>query len=204
MNAALIVNVLKTNKQTKQNTKKLVSFFNLVQFSRSVVSDPLRLQGLEHARLSCPSPTPELAQTHVNGFSDAIQPSHPLSSPSPAFNLSQNQGLFQWVSSFIRWPKYGVSDSASVLTLNIQDWFPLELTCCPRGSQGSSPTLWFKSISSSVLSGDSPDKNTWVGCCALLQGIFPTQGLNPGLLDAGGFFTVGATREAWSVYKIFF
>ena len=42
----------------------------------------------------------ELAQTHVHWVSDAIQPSHPLSSPSPpAFNLSQHQGLFQWVSS---------------------------------------------------------------------------------------------------------
>ena len=43
---------------------------------------------------------PELTQTHVNQVSDAIQPSHPLSSPStPAFNLSQYQDLFQWVSS---------------------------------------------------------------------------------------------------------
>ena len=43
---------------------------------------------------------PELAQTHFHQVSDAIQPSHPLSSPSPpAFNLSQHQGLFQWVSS---------------------------------------------------------------------------------------------------------
>ena len=43
---------------------------------------------------------PELAQTHVHLVSDAIQPSHPLSSHSPpAFNLSQNQGLFQWISS---------------------------------------------------------------------------------------------------------
>ena len=42
----------------------------------------------------------ELAQTHVYRVGDAIQPSHPLSSPSPpAFNLSQHQGLFQWVSS---------------------------------------------------------------------------------------------------------
>ena len=42
---------------------------------------------------------PELTQTHTHRVSDAIQPSHPLSSPSPpAFNLSQNQGLFQWVS----------------------------------------------------------------------------------------------------------
>ena len=43
---------------------------------------------------------PELAQTHVHLISDAIQPSHPLSSPSPpVFNLSQHLGLFQWVSS---------------------------------------------------------------------------------------------------------
>ena len=43
---------------------------------------------------------PELAQTHVHWVGDAIQPSHPLSSPSPsAFNLSQHQGLFKWVSS---------------------------------------------------------------------------------------------------------
>ena len=43
---------------------------------------------------------PELAQTHVHRVSDAIQPSHPLLSPSPpTFNLSQHQGLFQWVSS---------------------------------------------------------------------------------------------------------
>ena len=42
----------------------------------------------------------ELAQTHVHRVSDAFQPSHPLSSPSPsAFNLSQHQGLFQWFSS---------------------------------------------------------------------------------------------------------
>ena len=43
---------------------------------------------------------PEFTQTHVHRVSDAIQPIHPLSSPSPAaFNLSQHQGLFQWVSS---------------------------------------------------------------------------------------------------------
>ena len=43
---------------------------------------------------------PESTQTHVHQIGDAIQPSHPLSSPSPpAFNLSQHQGLFKWVSS---------------------------------------------------------------------------------------------------------
>ena len=43
---------------------------------------------------------PEPTQTHVHRIGDAIQPSHPLLSPSPpAFNLSQHQGLFQWVGS---------------------------------------------------------------------------------------------------------
>ena len=47
-------------------------------------------------------------QTHVHAVSDAIEPSHPLSSPSlPAFNLAQQQGLFSNESAFhIRWPKY--------------------------------------------------------------------------------------------------
>ena len=52
---------------------------------------------------------PELAQAHVHWIGDAIQPSHILLSPSPpAFNLSQQQGLFKWVGSLatIRWPKY--------------------------------------------------------------------------------------------------
>ena len=45
-------------------------------------------------------PVLELVQTPVHGVGDAIQPSHPLSSPSPpTFNLSQHQGLFQGVSS---------------------------------------------------------------------------------------------------------
>ena len=49
----------------------------------------------------------KLAQTHVHWAGNAIQPSHPLSSPSPpAFNLVQHQGLFQRVSSSHRWPKY--------------------------------------------------------------------------------------------------
>ena len=63
----------------------------------------------------------ELAQTHVHRVGDAIQPSHPLSSPSPpAFNLAQHQGLFQWVSSS--------HQVAKVLQFQFQDWFPLGLT----------------------------------------------------------------------------
>ena len=66
------------------------------QISRSVVSDSLRPHELQHTRPPCPSPSPEFTQTHVHQVSDAIQPSHPLSSPSPpAPNPSQHQGLFQ-------------------------------------------------------------------------------------------------------------
>ena len=74
----------------------------LVQFS-SVAQSCLTLCNL----MDCSTPgfpvhhqLLELAQTHVHQVSDDIQPSHPLSSSSPpAFNLSQHQGLFQWVSS---------------------------------------------------------------------------------------------------------
>ena len=71
----------------------------------------------------------EFTQTHVHRVCDAIQPSHPLSSPfPPAFNLSQHQGLFQWVSSSHQVAKIGVSASATVLPMNIQDRFPLGWT----------------------------------------------------------------------------
>ena len=73
----------------------------------------------------------ELAQTHVHRVGDVIQPSHPLSSPSPpAFNLSQHQGLLQWMNQFFASgaQSIGASASASVLPMNIQDWFPLGWT----------------------------------------------------------------------------
>ena len=70
-----------------------------IQFSRSVVSlcDPM-----DHSTPGLPvhHQLPEFTQTHVHWVHDAIQPSYPLSSPSPpAFNLSQHQGVFRWVSS---------------------------------------------------------------------------------------------------------
>ena len=74
--------------------------FISVHFSRSVLSSSLRPHGLQHAVFPAHHQLPEPAQTHVSRVSDAIQPSHPLSSPSPpAFSLSKHQGLFQWVSS---------------------------------------------------------------------------------------------------------
>ena len=72
---------------------------------------------------------PEFTQTHAHWVGDAIHPSHPLLSPSPpAFNLSQHQGLFKWISSSHQVAKLLVSASATVLPVNIQDCFPLGWT----------------------------------------------------------------------------
>ena len=74
---------------------------------------------------------PEVAQTHVHQIGDAFQPSHPLSFPSsPAFNLPQHQGLSFRMSQFFAssGQSIGASTSASVLPMNIQDWFPLGWT----------------------------------------------------------------------------
>ena len=72
----------------------------------------------------------EFTQTHVHRVSDAIQPSHPLSSPSPpAPNPSQHQSPFQWVNSS-HWggQSIGVSASASFLPKKSQGWSPSEWT----------------------------------------------------------------------------
>ena len=98
---------------------------------------------------------PEFAQIHVHWVHDAMQPSHPLSPTSPAFYLSQHQGLLQWVGSS--------SQVTDVLELQHQsfqwifrtnflwDWLVWS-PCCPRDSQESSPASQFESINSSVLS----------------------------------------------------
>ena len=100
---------------------------------------------------------PGFTQTHVRWVGDAIQPSHPLFSSSPAFNLSQHRDLFKWVSSSLQ--------VAKILEFQLQhqslQWifrtdFLLDglvgSPCCPRDSQESSPTPQFKSINSSMLS----------------------------------------------------
>ena len=66
-----------------------------VQFSHSVVSNTLQPHGLQHVRLLYPSPIPGTYPNSCNRISDPIQPSQPLSSPSPpVFNPSQHQGVF--------------------------------------------------------------------------------------------------------------
>ena len=101
----------------------------LLLFSCPVVSDSLWPCGLQHAKVPCPSLSPGVCSNSCaysqwchRTISSSVSPF------PPAFNLSQNQGLFQWVSSSHQVANTEVSASASVLPMNIQDWFPLGLT----------------------------------------------------------------------------
>ena len=98
----------------------------------------------------------EFTQTHVHRVGDAIQPSHPLSSPSPAPNPSQHQGLFQWVRFSHQLAKYwsysfsiSPSDEYSGLISFRMDWMDLFAV---QGIQEFSPTPQFKSTNSLALS----------------------------------------------------
>ena len=99
------------------------------QFSSVAQSCPTFCNPMDCSTLGSPvhHQLPELAQTNIHGVRNAIQPPHLLSSPStPAFNLSQHQGLFQWVSSLHQVAKVlELLTLASILPMNIQDWFPL-------------------------------------------------------------------------------
>ena len=131
----------------------------LVQFSCSVMSNSLRLHGLQHTRLPCPSPTPRVYSNscltsqwcHPTISSSII----PFSSHLQSF-LASGSFLVESVLR-IRWPMcFGVSASASVLPMYIQDWFPLGWTvgspCSSRDCCEFSPAPQFKSINSSALS----------------------------------------------------
>ena len=106
---------------------------------------------------------PEFAQTHVHWVSDAIQPSHPLSPPSLDLNLSQHQGLFQWVSSsnqvakVLEFQRQHQSFQWIFRTDFLEDglvWSP----CSPKDSQEASPTLYLRTSSSK----ESACQETWV------------------------------------------
>ena len=114
------------------------------------MSDSSRPHGLQHARPYCPSPTPgvysnscPLSRWSISYHTlsnHLIQPSHFLLSPPPAFNLSQHQGLFKWVSSLYQVAR-SIRVSASVLPMNAQDWSLgwIGSPCSPKDSQKSSP-----------------------------------------------------------------
>ena len=124
----------------------------------SVMSNSLWPHGLEHTMPPCPSPSPEICLSSCPlhwwchpAISSSVTPS------PPAFNLSQHQGLFQWVGS--------LHQVAKVMKLQLQlqsfqwivrvdflsDWL-VGSPCCPRDSQESSPVPQYEGISSSALS----------------------------------------------------
>jgi len=122
-----------------------------VQFSHSVGSNSLWPHGMQHTRLPCPSPVPRACLTHP-----LSRWCHPIISsvvPSPlAFKLSQHQGLFQWVSSSHQVVRYWFQLPASVLPMNIQDWFPLGLTSLiSLQSKGLSRIFSNTSLKASIL-----------------------------------------------------
>ena len=100
----------------------------------------------------------EFTQTHVHRVGNAIQPSHPLSSPSPpAPNPSQHQGLFKWVSSSHQVAKileFQLQHQSFQRTLRTDLLYKrlVGSPCSLRDSQESSPTPQFKSINSLALS----------------------------------------------------
>ena len=131
--------------ETVKGTWKSFFFFFFYLFEK-IKSFAVVIQSLSHSPALC-NPTYfsmpgssvlyyllEFAQIHIHWVGDAIQVSHPLPPPPPfAVYLSQRQGLFKWVNSSHHghpiFP-YGQSirASVSVLLMNIQGWFPFELT----------------------------------------------------------------------------
>ena len=131
-----------------------------VQFTSVAQSCPTHCNPMNRSTPGLPvhHQLPEFTHTHAHQVSDAIQPSHPLSSPSPpAPTPSQHQGLLQWVNSS--------HEVAKVLEFQLQhqsfQWTPrtyllqdglVGSPCSPRDSQESSPTPQFNSINFSALS----------------------------------------------------
>ena len=107
---------------------------------------------------------PEFTQIHVHWVGDAIQPSHPLSSPSPpTFTLSQYRGLFQWISSSHRWPKYwsfsfSISPSneySGLISFRI-DWLDL------LAVQGTLRSVWASPVEVWVGGGLPQGQGLWL------------------------------------------
>ena len=141
-----------------KGSPRILEWVTSFQFSLSVMSNSLRPHGLQQARPPCPSPTARVFSSscplsqwcHPTISSSVV----PFTSHLQCFPTSGSFPMSQFFASGGQ--STGVSASASVLPMNIQDWFPLGWTgwipCSPRDSQESSPTPQFKSINSLALS----------------------------------------------------
>ena len=127
----------------------------------------------------------EFAQIHVHCIGDAIQPSHPLlPSYHSAFNLSQHQGLFQWVDCHIRWPKLwsfsfsiSASNEYSWLISFKTDWFDLlaKLSSLVQFSCSVvSKSLWPHGLQHARLLCPSPTPRACSNSCPLSRWCRPT------------------------------
>ena len=141
-------------KQERKSVNKTEQFSSV----QSVVSNSLQPHGLQHTRPPCPSPTPgvysnscPLSRWRHPTISSSVVPFSSCPQSLPASGSFQMSQFFTSGGQSI-----GVSASASVLLMIIQDWFLYDglvgSPCSPRDSQESSPTPQFKSITSSVLS----------------------------------------------------
>ena len=156
----------------RQNDKMvdLIFLFIIVQFSRSVVSDSLRPHELQHARPPCPSPTPRvypnpcpLSQWCHPAISSSVVPLSSCPQSFPALGSFPMSQLFAWGGQ-----RTGVSASTMVLTMNTQDWSPLEWTgCISLQSKGlsrvfSNTTVQKHQFFSAQLSSQSNSRiHTW-------------------------------------------
>ena len=100
LNIWIQISILIANRYKKKRCSNIIS--HSVQFSSVAQSCPTLCYPMNRSMPGLPvhHQLPEFTQTHIHRVGDAIQPSHPLSSPSPpAPNPSQHQSLFQWVNS---------------------------------------------------------------------------------------------------------
>ena len=103
----------------------------IMKFSSVAQSCPTLCDPMNHSTpgLHVHHKLPEFTQIHVHRVSDAIQPSHPLSTPFPtAPNPSQHQSVFQWKCFTWGGQSIGISASASFVPKNTQGWSPSEWT----------------------------------------------------------------------------
>ena len=166
------------------------------------MSDSLQPHGLQHARCPCSSPNPTVCSNSCPTSwccSPTIILCRPLPLPPsvfPSIRVFSNESLLH-----INGHSTGVSASASVLPMNIQNWSPLGLSGLILQSKTLKSLLQHHSLKPSIIlhsafcmvqlshpytttrkiKCNSPGQNTGVGSLSLLQGIFPTQELNPGL-----------------------
>ena len=128
--------------------RRFFGLFSCFQFSSFIQSCPTLCDPMNYSTPGLPIHHQLLGstQTHVHQVGNAIQPSLPLSSPSPALNLSQHQVFSNESALSIRWPKYWNFSFSISPSNECSGLFPLGSPWSPRDSQESSPTPQFKSI----------------------------------------------------------